>query len=272
MSDKSSIEWTEATWNPVTGCDRVSPGCDHCYAATLAKRLKAMGNPRYLKDGPATTSGPGFGLTLHPDQVDLPRRWRGPRIVFVNSMSDLFHPKVPDEFVEAVWTTMADTPQHTYQILTKRHQRLPRLVERLTVRFGVLPNVWLGVSVEDQEWAERRIPRLIETAAAVRFVSCEPLLGPVDLSELLRPSSPGSSSTTRPNPPLHWVIVGGESGHGHRPFDLQWARDLRDQCLESSVAFFFKQVGGRTPKAGGRMLDGRTWDEMPSSATSSPAA
>jgi protein gp37 len=269
MSDHSSIEWTQATWNPVTGCDRVSPGCDHCYAASLAKRLKAMGNPRYQRDGGSATSGPGFGITLHPDQIELPRRWRRSRIVFVNSMSDLFHPKVPDHFIERVWNTMADTPQHTYQILTKRHQRLPRVVGRLVNRFDVLPNVWLGVSIEDQEWAERRVPRLLETPAAVRFLSCEPLLGPVDVRQFLQSQPDGDS----PGPSIHWLIVGGESGHGHRPLDPQWARDLRDQCLGTGVAFFFKQVGGRTPKAGGRLLDGRTWDQMPSvTSSSSPAA
>ncbi len=252
MSDKSSIEWTEATWNPVTGCDRVSPGCDNCYAQTLAKRLKAMGNPRYQNDGQLKTSGPGFGITLHDDQVALPLKWRNPRVVFVNSMSDLFHPRVPDEFVTKVWATMAATQKHTYQILTKRHQRLPQLVTRLTSRFGVLPNVWLGVSVENQEWAERRIPLLLKTPAAVRFLSCEPLLGSVSISRWLTQATD-----------IHWVIVGGESGPVHRPFSLEWARALRDECLAADVPYFFKQVGGRTPKAGGRQLDGRTWDEMP---------
>ena len=253
MSDKSAIEWTEATWNPVTGCDRVSPGCDNCYAQTLAKRLKAMGNPRYQNDGQQKTSGPGFGLTLHEDQVALPLKWRSARVVFVNSMSDLFHPRVPDDFVAKVWATMAATQHHTYQILTKRHQRLPKLVQRLTERFGVLPNVWLGVSVENQEWADRRIPHLLDTPAAVRFLSCEPLLGAVSISNWLE----GEPSE------IQWVIVGGESGPTHRPFSLDWARALRDECAAARVPYFFKQVGGRTPKAGGRDLDGRTWDEMP---------
>lgn len=271
MSDKSPIEWTEATWNPVTGCDRVSPGCDHCYAQTLAKRLKAMGNPRYQLDGNTKTSGPGFGVALHNDQVLLPLRWRGPRVVFVNSMSDLFHPQVPDDFVSSVWGTMAATPQHTYQILTKRHQRLPRLVARLTSRYGILPNVWLGVSVENQEWADRRIPLLLQTEAAVRFLSCEPLLGPVNIGTFFRAAE--GSDGARANR-IHWVIVGGESGPNFRALDLDWARSLRDQCVRAGVPYFFKQVGGRTPKAGGRLLDGRTWDEMPSTTTgeASPAS
>jgi protein gp37 len=255
MSDKSAIEWTEATWNPVTGCDRVSEGCDHCYAQTLAKRLKAMGSSRYQRDGDSRTSGPGFGVTLHPDQLTLPMRWRAPRTVFVNSMSDLFHDDVPSDFIADVFRTMAATPSHTYQVLTKRPGRMASLLARWQWSSELadlveLPNVWLGTSVENQRWATVRVPKLVETPAAVRFLSCEPLLGPVDLETAL--------------PHLDWVIVGGESGPGCRPMDPDWARSLRDQCGAAGVPYFFKQWGGRTPKAGGRELDGMTWDEMPS--------
>jgi protein gp37 len=254
LSDKSAIEWTEATWNPVTGCDRVSEGCDHCYAQTLAKRLKAMGSRRYQRDGDPRTSGPGFGITLHRDQLTLPMRWRAPRTVFVNSMSDLFHDEVPLDFIADVFRTMRTTPHHTYQVLTKRPGRMSSLLTRWQAPSKLadlvgLPNVWLGTSVENQRWAGVRIPKLIETPAAVRFLSCEPLLGPVDLGPAL--------------PQLDWVIVGGESGPGRRPMDPDWARSLRDQCEAAGVPYFFKQWGGRTPKAGGRELDGRTWDEMP---------
>jgi protein gp37 len=255
MSDKSAIEWTEATWNPVTGCDRVSEGCDHCYAQTLAKRLKAMGSPRYQRDGNSRTSGPGFGVTLHIDQLTLPMRWSTPRTVFVNSMSDLFHDDVPSDFIVEVFRTMAATPSHTYQVLTKRPGRMASLLARWHSSSELrdlveLPNVWLGTSVENQRWAAVRVPKLIETPATVRFLSCEPLLGPIDLEMAL--------------PHLDWVIVGGESGPGCRPMDPDWARSLRHQCKASGVPFFFKQWGGRTPKAGGRKLDGRTWGEMPS--------
>lgn len=254
MSDKSSIEWTEATWNPVTGCDRVSEGCDHCYAQTLAKRLKAMGNARYQCDGDPRTSGPGFGVMLHHDVVDLPHRWGRGRIVFVNSMSDLFHDEVPDDFIADVFRTMQATPRHQYQVLTKRPGRMASLLNRwlregdTTAGLVELPNVWLGTSVENQKWACVRIPQLLRTPAAVRFLSCEPLLGAVDLPAVNE---------------LDWVIVGGESGHDARPMDPAWARAIRDQCTAAAVPFFMKQWGGRTPKAGGRELDGRTWDEMP---------
>jgi protein gp37 len=244
MADQSAIEWTDATWNPTTGCDRVSPGCDNCYAATLAVRLKAMGQPKYQRDGDPRTSGPGFGLTVHPGALDAPRRWRRPRRVFVNSMSDLFHPQVPTEFIARVFDVMVDTPQHSYQVLTKRPARAAALA-------GVLPwpaNVWLGTSVESDAYCWRA-GRLAQVPAAVRFVSAEPLLGAV-------PSLPVAS--------LDWVIVGGESGPGARPMDAAWVRGVRDACQQAGVAFFFKQWGGRTPKAGGRELDGRTWDEMPS--------
>jgi protein gp37 len=273
MSDKTSIEWTEATWNPVTGCDRVSPGCDHCYAATLAKRLKAMGNRRYQRDGSPRTSGPGFGLTLHPDQLRLPLRWRQPRVVFVNSMSDLFHDAVPNRFIVDVFAVMAAAEHHTFQVLTKRPGRMASLLGRSAfwsavrdhakhlvdgpthASEGPAPNVWLGTSVETQRWTDVRLPKLIETPASVRFLSCEPLLGPVDLASWLSLKDG-----------ISWVIVGGESGPGARPMDGSWARSIRDQCRDAGVAFFMKQWGGRTPKAGGRELDGRTWDEMPVTA------
>lgn len=243
MSDRSGIEWTEATWNPSTGCDRISPGCDHCYALTLAKRLKAMGSAKYQTDGDARTSGPGFGVALHPDALDVPRRWRQPRVVFVNSMSDLFHAKVPLSFVQQVVQTMRDTPQHTYQVLTKRARRLRLLSEQIEWP----ENVWLGTSVESADELHR-IGELRRVRAAVRFLSLEPLLGPLPSLDLSG---------------IGWVIVGGESGSGARPMEPDWVRQIRDQSVEQGVPFFFKQWGGRTPKAGGRELDGRTWNEMP---------
>jgi protein gp37 len=264
LSDRTTIEWTEATWNPTTGCDRVSPGCDHCYALALAKRLKAAGNPRYQRDGSPRTSGPGFGVTLHWDKLEEPLRWRRRRLIFVNSMSDLFHKQVPESFVRRVFDTMAATPQHTYQILTKRPGLMSSIVRR--IQPDPLPNVWLGTSVEDQRWADIRIPKLLETPAAIRFLSCEPLLGPVDLSAHLN-GGPGQPEETHA-PGINWVIVGGESGPHHRSMDTEWARSLRNQCLEGGVPFFFKQWGGRTPKAGGRVLDGRTWDQMPDATRS----
>lgn len=246
MGDRSAIEWTEATWNPTTGCDRVSRGCDNCYAMTLAKRLKAMGQPRYQRDGDPRTSGPGFGLTVHPDSLGLPLTWKRPRVVFVNSMSDLFHAQVPVAFVRQVFDVMAATPQHTYQVLTKRARRLRRLAPSLTWP----DNLWMGVSVEDVG-AVDRIDDLRAVPAAVRFLSCEPLLGAL------------------PDLPLDgigWVIAGGESGLNARPMAAAWVENLRDQCTRAGVPFFFKQWGGRTPKAGGRELDGRTWDDMPLSS------
>ena len=238
----SAIEWTDVTWNPTTGCDRTSPGCDHCYALTLAKRLKAMGQPKYQTDGDARTSGPGFGVALHEDLVNAPRGWAKPRFVFVNSMSDLFHDAVPEAFIRRVFDVMADTPRHTYQVLTKRSKRLASLAERLPWP----PNVWMGVSVENQHYAFRA-DHLRTVPAAIRFLSVEPLLGPVTLAL----------------DGLHWVIVGGESGHEARPVDPRWVEAIRDQCVEAGVAFFFKQWGGRTPKANGRLLHGRTWEEKP---------
>ena len=246
MGSRTAIEWTNATWNPTTGCRKVSPGCDHCYAATMAKRLKAMGNPRYQKDGP---DGPGFGLTLHYDKVSEPLTWRVPRLVFVNSMSDLFHADVPDAFVAEVWQTMAAAPQHQFQILTKRPRRMSRLVGRIVERHGILPNVWLGTSIEsdDYTWRTNWVRR---TPAAVRFLSLEPLLGPLSLLDLSA---------------IDWVIVGGESGPKARPMSLEWVRDIRDRCRASDVPFFLKQLGGASVKRGGdeAVLDGRLWRDFP---------
>jgi three-Cys-motif partner protein len=236
MGAKSAIEWTDATWNPVTGCTKVSPGCKHCYAERLAMHLQVMGNPRYRQ---------GFAVTLHPDQVTLPLRWRQPRRIFVNSMSDLFHETIPDEFIQHVFAVMAQAHWHTFQILTKRAQRLTTLAPHLPWP----PNVWQGVSVEDAHYTWR-IAHLQHVPSAIRFLSIEPLLGPID---------------ALPLEGVHWVIVGGESGPSHRPMAPAWVRAIRDQCVAASVPFFFKQWGGRTPKAGGHVLDGRVWVEMPAS-------
>jgi protein gp37 len=236
MSTKTGIEWTDATWNPVTGCTKVSPGCKHCYAERLAHRLQAMGNRRYAD---------GFNVTLHPDLIDLPLRWRRPRRIFVNSMSDLFHESVPEVFIRQIFDTMRRAPWHQFQILTKRSERLRELASRLPWS----ANVWQGVSVEIAACVPR-IRDLQTVPAAVRFLSLEPLLGPIpDL----------------PLEKISWVIVGGESGPERRPVDARWVRDLRDQCVRARVPFFFKQWGGLTSKALGRELDGRTWDEMPHS-------
>ena len=243
MAYRTGIEWTETTWNPTTGCDRVSSGCDNCYALTLAKRLKAMGNPRYLNDGDLMSSGPGFKITLHEDLLERPHSWRAPRLIFVNSMSDLFHPEVPVDFIKRVFTVMAETPRHTYQILTKRSKRLMTLSDELDWP----PNVWMGVSVETMRYAFR-IDHLRRTGAAVRFISAEPLL------EALPDLDLGS---------IDWLIAGGESGHKARPMEEEWVLDLRDQCAAADVLFFFKQWGGRTPKANGRELQGEYHDDMP---------
>lgn len=248
MADRSAIEWTEATWNPTTGCDKVSPGCDHCYALTLSKRLKAMGSPKYQLDGDPRTSGPGFGLALHPDSLDVPTRWREPRLIFVNSMSDLFHDQVPVGYIADVFDVIARTPQHTYQVLTKRAQRLAKIADKLDWP----TNLWMGVSVESARYTFR-INHLRKVPAAVRFISAEPLLGPlgdIDLSG------------------IQWVIAGGESGPNARPVEHDWVTELRDTCTTAGVAFFFKQWGGRTPKAGGRELDGEVWDQLPEAKAS----
>ena len=243
MGNGSAIEWTEATWNPTTGCDRTSPGCDNCYALTLAKRLKAMGQPKYQADGDAGTSGPGFALTVHPDVLDIPRRWREPRLIFVDSMSDLFHERVPSDFISRVFDVIAECPQHTFQLLTKRSKRMVQLVDQL--RWPA--NLWIGVSIESDRYTFRA-DHLRAVPAAIRFLSVEPMLGPTPSLVLAK---------------IDWVIAGGESGPRARPVDAEWLRQLRDKCVTNDVAFFFKQWGGRTPKHGGRELDGRIWDEMP---------
>jgi protein gp37 len=267
MADHSAIEWTDATWNPVTGCIEVSEGCNHCYARTFAERFRGVPGHPYEQ---------GFDLRLWPERLAAPLRWRRPRRVFVNSMSDLFQDGVPDEFVAEVFAVMGLASRHSFQVLTKRPGRMASLLRRpefsgwmfaaMEARGEVddfrwpLPNVWLGTSVEDQRWAQIRIPKLLEAPAAVRFLSCEPLLGPIDLRDV--PLQP-SAGVQREWPGYGWVIVGGESGNGARNMDPGWARSLRDQCATMGVSFFFKQWGGRTPKAGGRDLDGRTWDEYP---------
>lgn len=300
----TSIEWASVVWNPTTGCDRVSPGCDHCYAMTMAKRLKGMGQAKYQTDGDPRTSGPGFGVAMHADALGLPLKWRQPKRIFVNSMSDLFHERVTDEFIAAVFAVMALAPQHTFQVLTKRHARMRSLLNTDTFRQAVLVeahrakwgtaadlarwewplrNLWLGVSAEDQKWANIRIPALLDTPAAVRWISAEPLLGPIDLSPWLygkawastaRDSGGYGGSTITFDPsPLNWVVVGGESGQGARPMDPAWARSLRNQCAVAGVPFLFKQFGahdvnGKRVGKGraGRELDGRTHDEYPAVA------
>jgi protein gp37 len=230
----SAIEWTEATWNPVTGCDQISPGCAHCYAKTFAERWR---------DVPGHPYEQGFDLTLWADRLDLPLRWRRPRMIFVNSMSDLFHERVPLDFIERVFATMAEAQQHTFQVLTKRHQRLAELADALPWS----ENVWVGVSIENKRWV-RRADYLRAVPAAVRFISAEPLLGPLVDLDL---------------DGIDWLIAGGESGPHHRPVHIEWIRNLRDRCQSEGVPFFFKQWGGRTSKIGGRVLDDRVWSEMP---------
>ena len=239
MAEISKIEWTDATWNPVTGCSKVSPGCKFCYAERLSIRLRAMGNARYRN---------GFAVTLHPDLLSLPLRWKQPKRIFVNSMSDLFHEAVPEEFIQRVFDAMVTADWHIFQILTKRSARMADLAQRL-----IWPsNVWQGVSVENARYTWR-ITHLQQVPAAIRFLSLEPLLGPI-------PRLPLEG--------IHWVIVGGESGPRHRPVDPAWVKEIRDQCLATGVPFFFKQWGGTTPREGGRVLDGRMWDEMPASIRS----
>jgi protein gp37 len=234
---ETKIEWTDTTWNPTTGCDRISRGCDHCYALTLAKRLKAMGQAKYQTDGDPRTSGPGFGLAIHEDTLNTPFTWRKPRKVFVNSMSDLFHAGVPLEFIRRVFEVIEATPQHTYQVLTKRASRLPKVADKLPWP----PNLWMGVSVEDQEQARLRIPPLAKIPARVRFLSCEPLLEEINLAKAA-PVEPYWHAG------IDWVIVGGESGPGARPLDVWWVESLIRQCRDGDVAVFVKQLGSEWAK------------------------
>lgn len=234
MSDRSEIEWTDATWNPVRGCTKISPGCKFCYAETFAERFRGV---------PGHPFEQGFDLRLVPTALDLPRRWRAGRLVFVNSMSDLFHDAVPLQYIRKVFTVMNECPQHEFQVLTKRAERL----EQLAPKLRWTRNIWMGVSVENADYTSR-ISHLRNIPAHVRFLSVEPLLGPID--EL-------------PLDGIHWVIVGGESGRKPRPLDPAWVRSIRDQCQAASVPFFFKQWGGRNKKAAGRVLDEREWNELP---------
>ena len=234
MGTRSNIEWTELTWNPVTGCTKISQGCKNCYAERMAKRLKAMGSDRYRNE---------FVITLHPDLLDQPKRWRSPRLVFVNSMSDLFHPDIPGDYIAKVFQTMVDCPQHTFQVLTKRSDRLAELAPQLPWP----ANVWMGTSVEDSR-VTHRIHDLMKVPAAVRFLSCEPLIGPLEKLPLKH---------------INWVIVGGESGPRARPMQRQWAQSILKQCRAAGVPFFFKQWGGPRKDLTGRKLNGRLYNEMP---------
>jgi len=234
MAGKTAIEWTEATWNPVTGCSKVSPGCAHCYAETFAERWRSIRGHPYEQ---------GFDLRLWPGRLDQPLRWRRSRTIFVNSMSDLFHEEIPARFIEQVFRVMEQADWHVFQVLTKRPERALELALQLPWP----AHVWLGVSVENRRFVQRTdVLRAIP--AAVRFISAEPLLGPLDGLDLTG---------------IDWLIAGGESGSRHPPVRAEWVRELRDRCAREGVAFFFKQWGGRHPKSGGRLLDGRTWDELP---------
>lgn len=242
MANGSSIEWTEATWNPLTGCTKVSAGCKHCYAERMAKRLKAMGSPNYQN---------GFKLTLQPQMLNMPYTWRKPRKVFVNSMSDLMHPEVPDEYIVKVFEVMNDNLQHRFQLLTKRPERLASIEHLVTWT----ANIWMGVTVENDRFLGR-VDLLRDCGAEVKFLSLEPLLGP--LSDLALNE-------------IDWAIVGGESGPKARPMEAWWATELRDKCVESSVPFFFKQWGGVQKHRHGRLLEGREWNQIPGEAEAVPA-
>ncbi len=242
MATKSSIEWTESTWNPLTGCTKVSPGCKHCYAERMAKRLQAMGQPNYAN---------GFKLTLHPQALEIPLGWKKPQMIFVNSMSDLFHKDVPVDFIQQVFDVMRRADWHTFQVLTKRSERLLELDQQIEWP----ANVWMGVSVENQDY-KFRIDDLRQTHARTKFLSLEPLLGPLPKLNLKG---------------INWVIVGGESGPGARPLLEEWVIDIRDQCKAERVPFFFKQWGGVHKKRAGRLLQGTTWDEMPTSPSPATA-
>ncbi|MBA3822746.1 MAG: phage Gp37/Gp68 family protein [Ktedonobacterales bacterium] len=234
MSDHTAIEWADASWNPVTGCERVSPGCDHCYALTFAERFRGVPSHPYTQ---------GFDLRLWPTRLEHPLTWKKPRRIFVNSMSDLFHKDISDDYIRRVFDVMVRADWHQFQVLTKRSARLARLAPTLPWP----PHIWAGVSVETAQYAWR-VAHLRQVSAAVHFISAEPLLGSLADIDLTN---------------IQWVIGGGESGAGARPCDPTWPRELRDRCIAAGVAFFFKQWGGRTPKANGRLLDDRTWDEFP---------
>ncbi len=239
---QSSIEWTELTWNPTTGCTKISAGCKFCYAETMARRLKAMGLDKYRN---------GFKLAIHEDALDIPYSWSGSKVVFVNSMSDLFHKDVPLEFIKKVFKVMNETPQHTYQVLTKRGD----IILKYDKELNWTPNIWMGVSVEDEK-VMHRIDDLRKTSAQVKFLSCEPLIGPLPNLDLTS---------------IDWVIVGGESGRKPRPMKPEWVLDIKSQCRTSKVAFFFKQWGGTNKKKTGRLLKGRTYDEMPKKKRRTPS-
>jgi protein gp37 len=277
----TAIEWTDETWNPVVGCSKVSEGCDNCYAE-LVHKLRLDGRHGYPAFRPWTPENAEHNVTLRPDRLGDPAKWRKPRMVFVNSMSDLFHPRVPSEFINDVWMAMFNNPRHTYQVLTKRPKRLRNWTLRAAEAKGwpadeIWPDwIWVGTSIESRDHLDRA-DLLRETPAAVRFISAEPLLGPLlpkiegDEENCIAWWPDGSDTPCVPYDGLDlhdiaWLIVGGESGPEHRPMDADWVRDLRDAASGSRrrhTAFFFKQWGGRTPKAGGRELDGRTWDEFP---------
>ena len=234
----SKIEWTESTWNPVTGCTKISDGCVNCYACIMAKRLQSMGNPRYKN---------GFDLTLHEDLIDLPLYWKKSKIIFVNSMSDLFHEDIPFDFIRKIFDVMNKTPWHNYQILTKRSKRLAEVSNLLKWT----PNIWQGVTIENDKVIDR-INDLKLTPAHIKFLSLEPLIGPLDDLDLVG---------------IHWVIVGGESGPNSRPMKVEWVRSIRDYCVEYNIPFFFKQWGGPRKHLTGRTLDNKTWDQYPEMST-----
>jgi len=234
MAQNSKIEWTESTWNPCTGCSKISTGCKNCYAERMALRLQAAGSPNYKN---------GFRVTLHEHVLDAPLRWRQPRTIFVNSMSDIFHKDIPFDFIAKVFDVMRKASHHRFQVLTKRSSRLAALAGRLPWP----DNVWMGVTVENADYISR-IDDLRNTDATIKFISCEPLLGPIPRLAL---------------DGIDWVIVGGESGPGARPMNREWAIDIRDQCLAAEVPFFFKQWGGVNKKLAGRKLENKTWDQMP---------
>jgi protein gp37 len=248
VSDRSAIEWTDATWNPVRGCTKISPGCKYCYAERFAERFRGVAGHPFEQ---------GFDIRLVPEKLDQPLRWRSPRRIFVNSMSDLFHDRVPTEYISRVGHVMQTARWHTFQVLTKRHERLRSLLNGELAWMGVLPNVWYGVSVEDRQYGLPRVSSLRVTNARTRFLSVEPLLedlGRVDLSG------------------IDWVIVGGESGPRYRAMESIWAENIRDQCIRAGVPFFFKQWGGRSPKQKGRSLNGREWNDLPARYVSAPPA